>query len=523
MEPTCPRCKATVPEGSVFCSQCGMPLRADAPIVTRVTTAQDTDFVPIPGAQNPPDMRVRKRRRRRTPWYRKKRFLVPLVMVAILLTTLAAGAWYIKTRFDTLNELSTPPAEISGDRLGGDEEVVIDTGPAQDALKEAEDRRERARREAAEATEVAENAPPGQAATEPAAQEPVVVVTRVAGRGDGGEDAAPGAAGGEEIPSNAMVVEVNDAGTPVLVREPAATPGAALAMVPDPVEKDSYAFLMMGVDARPGEAIDVGVRPDSLFVVYLDGSDGSCRVLSIPRDTRTNLPGYGQSKINHALAVGGVPYETLVVENLLGIELQHYGLIDFAGVEGLVDGVGGVTVVNDEAFSAGGHEFPVGRLELNGDDALAYSRYRGGADGDFGRQERQQDVVRAILTQGADMDVVTEIPRLLDSVDSHVRTDLGPDDMVDIAQDFRSTCNGDTLETSRVEGVVAWAYDDLMQMELSFVLVDQAELDRKVAWLLTGDETPAPEERPAATPGATPGATPDATPAAIRDDVSADG
>jgi LCP family protein required for cell wall assembly len=268
---------------------------------------------------------------------------------------------------------------------------------------------------------------------------------------------------------------------------------------------------MMGVDARPGEVIDVGVRPDSLFVVYLDGSNGSCRVLSIPRDTRTTLPGYGQSKINHALAVGGVPYETLVVENLLGIELQHYGLIDFAGVEGLVDGVGGITVNNDYAFSAGGHDYPLGMLELDGDEALAYARYRGGPDGDFGRQERQQAVVRAILTQGADLNAVTAIPSLLDSVGDHVRTDMGPDGMVDIAQDFRSTCTGDTLETERIEGTVAWAYDDLMQMELSFVLMDQREIEQKVGWLLTGDET-----APAAPP-ATPVAIPDATPAAVRE------
>src|SRR5690606_5259958 len=114
------------------------------------------------------------------------------------------------------------------------------------------------------------------------------------------ETDAPIAPAGQ--PVGTAVIEVNPQGTPVLVSEPIGTP--TLANVPAPIQKDSYAVLMMGVDARPGEAIDVGVRPDSLFVVYLDGSNGSCRVLSIPRDTRTTLPGYGQSKINHALAVG---------------------------------------------------------------------------------------------------------------------------------------------------------------------------------------------------------------------------
>ena len=254
--------------------------------------------------------------------------------------------------------------------------------------------------------------------------------------------------------------------------------------MPEPVATNSFAVLSMGVDARPGEPIDIEVRPDSLAIVYLDGSDGSCRMLSIPRDSRVQLPGYGMSKINHALAVGGVPYETLVVENLLGIELQHYGLIDFGGIETLVDGVGGITVQNDSAFGAGGFDFPVGRVELNGEEALAYSRFRYDERGDFGRQERQQQVVRGILTKGADMDVVTAIPELLGSLGAHVRTDLGPNQMVDVAQEFRSTCNADTLQTNRIEGTVAWAYDDLMQQELSFVLVDPAEVQMKVDWLL---------------------------------------
>ena len=91
-------------------------------------------------------------------------------------------------------------------------------------------------------------------------------------------------------------------------------------------------FLLMGVDARPGEAIDIGVRPDSLSVAAYDSATNSCRLLSIQRDSRVELPGYGMSKINHALAVGGIPYEKLVVEQFLGIPIDHYALIDFTGV-----------------------------------------------------------------------------------------------------------------------------------------------------------------------------------------------
>ena len=91
----------------------------------------------------------------------------------------------------------------------------------------------------------------------------------------------------------------------------------------------------------PGEAIDGQVRPDSLMVVHLNPTSSACRVLSIPRDTRTELPGYGLTKINHALALGGIDYEVQVVSDLIDLPIDHYVLIDFTGFEDLVDASAG--------------------------------------------------------------------------------------------------------------------------------------------------------------------------------------
>ena len=102
----------------------------------------------------------------------------------------------------------------------------------------------------------------------------------------------------------------------------------------------SMTVLVMGIDARPGEEIDMGVRPDTLIVVDVEPGAGVCHALSIPRDARVNLPGYGQTKINHALSVGGV------------------------------------TVNNERAFECEGFNFAEGSLALNGEEALAYSRFR---------------------------------------------------------------------------------------------------------------------------------------------------
>ncbi len=385
MDVTCGRCRASVPEGSAFCSNCGTPLR----------------LVQARGIPERPRRQIdlaawgRFGKTGRARWYRRPVVLVSLALVALLLTGLAGGAWYISSSLDALHQLSTPPPQISGDRLGGDEDVKIDTDAAQRHVEQS-------------------------------------------------------------------------------IEDDPALPSS-----PD----GSVAVLMMGVDARPGEPIDVDVRPDSLAVVYLDGETNSCRLLSIPRDTRVELPGYGQSKINHALAVGGVPYQMAVVEHLLGIQIDHYGLIDFAGVTQLVDAMGGITVTNDEAFEIDGLSYPAGTQQLDGEHALMYARYRGGVDGDFGRQERQQQVVRALMTKGAGLDVVTAVPELLSAVEGHIRTDMAVKEMVQIGQSFRSGCTAGTLETARLDGVVETLYDDLMQQELSFVRVDPLEVQSKTAWL----------------------------------------
>jgi LCP family protein required for cell wall assembly len=243
-------------------------------------------------------------------------------------------------------------------------------------------------------------------------------------------------------------------------------------------------ILVMGVDARPGEPIDIGVRPDSLMVVRLDRATGSCRILAIPRDTRTELPGYGLSKINHALAVGGIPYEKQVVENLLGIKLDHYFLIDFNGFQGLVDAVGGVTIDVPEAFSVTPDmSFDAGEQTMDGKHALAYARYRGGPDGDFGRIARQQQLLRALVKKGASLNVVRSLNELLPAVKDNLRTDLDASEMARLGLDYRDTCTENSVVMLHLDGYDAWFDDPLLKMPLEYVVVDEAEIRSKVAML----------------------------------------
>ncbi len=85
------------------------------------------------------------------------------------------------------------------------------------------------------------------------------------------------------------------------------------------------------------------------------------------------------------------------------------------------------------------------------------------------------------------MDVVTGAYNLLSAVEGHVRTDLSVTDLISFANEFRSTCTESTLEVDNLDGAVATYPDPLLNMDLSYVVVEPGEIEQKVEWLLGGE------------------------------------
>jgi polyisoprenyl-teichoic acid--peptidoglycan teichoic acid transferase len=261
----------------------------------------------------------------------------------------------------------------------------------------------------------------------------------------------------------------------------AQTPDATLGVASRPIN-----ILLLGADARPGDPID-GVRSDIMAVLHLDPAERSCRLLSVGRDTRVEIPGIGFTKINHALMEGGVPLATETVERYLGIEIDHFGLIDLAGAGMVIDAIGGVTIVNDEAFTIGGNEFPEGELELDGSQAVLYARYRGGADGDIGRMQRQQAVLAGLLRELDDMTVPQLLQASLLGLQDHVMTDLSPDMLLALADTYLGSCTSETLTVDTIpysDGGMMW--DDLFGQELWFGVTDPEVVEEMVRELVEG-------------------------------------
>ncbi|WP_404347909.1 LytR family transcriptional regulator [Sutcliffiella horikoshii] len=247
-------------------------------------------------------------------------------------------------------------------------------------------------------------------------------------------------------------------------------------------EKDPLSFLILGVDERPG---DKG-RSDSMIVLTVNPNKKSIQMVSIPRDTRTEIVGKGfDDKINHAYAFGGPEMSIATVENFLDIPIDYFVQVNMESFKDMVDALGGVTINNKLEFNQSGHHFPVGEIELNGDEALSFARMRS-VDSDFGRQQRQRDVIQAIINEGASISSVTKFDDILDILGNNVRTNLTFDEMVDIQANYKDArhdlsqhqVNG---SGTRIDNIYYLIVGEEDRLDLSTLLKEHLELDSEVA------------------------------------------
>lgn len=154
-------------------------------------------------------------------------------------------------------------------------------------------------------------------------------------------------------------------------------------------------FAIYGIDDKTTEE----GRSDIIMVIKYDPAIKKMVIVSIPRDLRVDVPGYGLTKINHAYAYEGEQLINQVVEELLGIKLDFTVKLNFDTFSSIIDDVGGVEVNAKKQFFDVDDTLVVdqGKQILNGKDALFYVRFRSDNDVDYGRIGRQQEVVIALM------------------------------------------------------------------------------------------------------------------------------
>ncbi|WP_406589322.1 LytR family transcriptional regulator [Bacillus atrophaeus] len=204
-------------------------------------------------------------------------------------------------------------------------------------------------------------------------------------------------------------------------------------------KKDPISVLIMGVDERKN---DKG-RADTLIYMTVNPKTKTTEMVSIPRDTYTKIVGKGtMDKINHSYAYGGTQMAADTVEELLDVPVDYFVKVNMESFKDTVDKLGGITVNSTFAFSYDGHSFGTGNINLNGEEALAYTRMRKeDPKGDFGRQQRQRQVIEGIISKGANISSITKFGDMFKVVEDNMKTNMSFDDMWTIMTDYKKARN----------------------------------------------------------------------------------
>ncbi|MBH0161731.1 LCP family protein [Fictibacillus sp. 26RED30] len=243
-------------------------------------------------------------------------------------------------------------------------------------------------------------------------------------------------------------------------------------------------ILLMGVDERKG---DIG-RADTLILLTLNPKKNSMNMLSIPRDTRTEIVGRNKlDKINHAYAFGKTKMTVATVQNFTGVPIDYYYKVNMEALSDIVDALGGIKVTNsltwtdDGAYKAG-YVYNKGEIHLNGPKTVGYVRMRHfDPKGDFGRQERQKQVINEIINKGASASSITKFDDILNVMGTHVQTNMSFNEMKEIQKNYGSSRNNvqSTViqgKGTKIDGVYYFQVSDEERKKLTNQLKAQLEI-----------------------------------------------
>jgi polyisoprenyl-teichoic acid--peptidoglycan teichoic acid transferase len=197
----------------------------------------------------------------------------------------------------------------------------------------------------------------------------------------------------------------------------------------DPGEPQT--ILLLGSDRRPDDATDGGAgggqRSDTIILARLNPEQNATALMSLPRDLKVEIPGYGVGKINEAYSHGGPNLTTRTVKRLTGLSINHVINVDFHGFQRAIDAIGCIYTDVDRRYYNDTAEFayiniPAGYQQMCGDKALQYARFRH-EDSDLVRGIRQQDLLRDAKQQVGVGTLVSDRGKLLEIFGNYTTSD----------------------------------------------------------------------------------------------------
>lgn len=216
------------------------------------------------------------------------------------------------------------------------------------------------------------------------------------------------------------------------------------------IKNKPFTVLLLGLDTK-----NLSGRSDTMIVAVINPETKAISLVSIPRDTRVRIHGKGYEKITHAHAYN-LNTAIYTVEDFLQIPIDYYATINLQGFTKLIDAIGGleIDVEKDLRFhdrlSKQYVSLSKGVQTLDGDNTLHYARFRGDAEGDFGRIRRQQQIISSIIDQTMHVRNITKTNDILKAIGNNIKTDVSFTDMTKMLLQLGSV-TGDNIEKINIK------------------------------------------------------------------------
>jgi len=253
-----------------------------------------------------------------------------------------------------------------------------------------------------------------------------------------------------------------------------------------------FNVLLLGSDARPGEKDS---HSDSIILIHVNLNTHQYNLLSIPRDTRVYMPGYGYTKLTSVQYLNEVNYgvdkgivETVKdVSSYVGVPINYYAETDYWGLQSMVDDLGGITM--DVPFKVTmthpwykqdkGKVYPKGQDFLDGQDVTEIVHERDSVPGtDYGRQKLQEAALVGIAKAAMDASNFTKLPSLVQDEHNYlIDTNMTTTDMISMALALKENFNpSQQIHYRQIQGTPETLEDDLLGAKDDQIVINPDEL-----------------------------------------------
>ncbi|MBE6771524.1 MAG: LytR family transcriptional regulator [Ruminococcaceae bacterium] len=245
----------------------------------------------------------------------------------------------------------------------------------------------------------------------------------------------------------------------------------------DPIDSDVINILILGTDSR--DVSRERGRSDSMIVASYNKNTGKIKLISILRDSLVPVEGHGWNRINSAYSYDGVGLAINTVNQLFGLDIQFFVVVDFTGARDFINHVGGVDIVISEKEAEyyskySGEKIEAGLCHMDGALAMTHMRTRK-IDSDFVRSERQREVIVALANKIVNEKTIPEIYNLADYAFKLVKTNISLTDMMPVLTSVATNAKGLSIESQNVPYNDSFEYEYYSGMAVISFDIDEAK------------------------------------------------